>query len=36
MQGADRGELAQQLLAEASNDYPDDAELKNLRLPPSE
>jgi len=36
MQAADRGELAQQLLAEASNDYPDDAELKNLRLPPSE
>ncbi len=36
MQAADRGELAQQLLAEASKDYPQDAELKNLRLPPPE
>ncbi len=32
MQAADRGELAKQLLAEASKDYPQDAELKNLRL----
>jgi hypothetical protein len=34
MQAADRRELAQQLLAEASKDYPQDAELKNLRLSP--
>jgi hypothetical protein len=32
MQAADRGELAQQLLTEASKDYPEDVELKKLQL----
>ena len=32
MQAADRGELAQHLLDEAAQDYPQDAQLKNLRL----
>jgi hypothetical protein len=36
MQADDRSELAQQLLAEAAEDYPDDAALQNLRLTPSE
>ena len=36
MQAADRPELAQQLMAEAIQDYPQDAELKNLRLNPSQ
>lgn len=36
MQAANRSELAQQLLTEASKDYPQDAELKNLRLSPPE
>lgn len=36
MQAADRSELAQQLLAEAKKDYPQDAELQNLRASPPE
>lgn len=36
MQAANRGELAQSLLAEAVQDYPQDADLKTLRLTPSE
>ena len=36
MQAADRVELARQLLAEAKSDYPQDAELMNLRLAPAD
>jgi hypothetical protein len=36
MKAADRSELAQQLLVEATRDYPEDTELGNLGLTPSE